>query len=72
MRSKLFLHVLIKILAMTFWTSMFLLTPAAMAVVIGKGNHLAPFSEPAAMVILGTSLLGLAGFWRKRVREKRD
>jgi len=65
------MKIFLKISAMTFWTFMFLLTPAAMAVVIGGGQILVPFSEPAAMVLLGMNLVCSAGFWRKKMLRKK-
>jgi hypothetical protein len=53
--------------AVTIWIIVFLMTPAAMAVVMGAGQALATFSEPGAMLLLGLSLISMAGFWRKKV-----
>jgi hypothetical protein len=61
---------LVRISAMTILVTMFLLTPAAMAVVIGGGPSLATFSEPGAMLLLGSSLVCAAGLCRKKVSGK--
>ena len=61
---------LVRISALTIWVVIFFLTPAAMAVVIGGVQVLAPFSEPGAMLLLGTSLTGMAGLCRKKVLKK--
>lgn len=60
---------LVKISAMTIWVMMFFMTPAAMAVVMGEVQGL-PFSEPGAMLLLGTSLIGAAGLCRKKVYRR--
>ena len=46
------------------------MTPAAMAVVMGADQALAPFSEPGAMLLLGLSLISMAGLWRTKVVKK--
>jgi P pilus assembly chaperone PapD len=61
---------LMRICAMALLLSVFFLTPAAMAVVIGGSQVLAPFSEPGAMLLLGTSLIGIAGLCRNKVLRK--
>ena len=47
--------------------SSFFLAPAAMAVVIGEASPLGQFSEPVAMLMLGTGLIGMVGFWRRNI-----
>jgi hypothetical protein len=61
---------LLRISAVTTWIVIFFLTPAAMAVVMGGVQVVAPFSEPGAMLLLGTSLIGMAGLCRKKVLKK--
>jgi len=48
----------------------FFLAPAAIAVVIGEASPSGPFSEPVAMLILGTGLIGTVGFWRRNITRK--
>jgi hypothetical protein len=45
--------------------SLFLLAPAAMGIMVKGAEPLGQFSEPVAMLMLGTGLVGMAGFWRK-------
>jgi hypothetical protein len=47
--------------------SSFFLAPAAMAVVVKGVEPLGQFSEPVAMFMLGTSLIGMVGFWRRNI-----
>jgi hypothetical protein len=60
----------LRIGAATFLCIVFLMTPAAMAVVLGGVQTPVPFSEPGAMLLLGTSLVSVAGLWRKKVVKK--
>jgi hypothetical protein len=43
------------------------LAPAAMAVVIGEASPLGQICEPVVMLMLGTGLIGMAGFWRRNI-----
>ena len=58
---------LVRIFTIAFMVYIFFLTPAARAVVMGGSQALAVLSEPAAMIVLGTSLIGVANFGRRSV-----
>ena len=61
----------LEICAMALLGTLFLLTPAAMAVVVMGGEQaFAPFSEQGAMILPGASLISVAGLCRKRVPGK--
>lgn len=61
---------LIKIILITLFAS-FCIAGSAFALA-GGVSYLAPFSEPLVMLILGTSLIGVAGFGRQKLGLKKS
>ncbi len=59
-----------KILATVVLMSIVLVTSSAMAVVVIGGEGIAFLSEPAAMLLLGTSLVGMTGLCRTMVLKR--
>jgi len=60
-----------KILATVVLMSIVLITSSAMAVVVIGGEVIAFLSEPGAMLLLGTSLVGMTGLCRTIVFKRR-
>ncbi len=62
---------LVRICTIAFLVYIFFLTPAARGVVMGGSQALAVLSEPAAMIVLGTTLISLANFGRRKVFRRK-
>ena len=61
----------VRIFGIAFLVYTFFLTPVATAVVIGGSQALAVLSEPGAMIVLGTTLISLANFGRRKMFRKK-
>ena len=70
-RRKQGMKKLARICAKTFLVYIFCLSPSATAVVTGGSHALAVLSEPAVMIVLGTALISLANFGRRKVSRKK-